>query len=273
MNIFAYEFMQKAFIVAILISIITPLIGNTIVLKRLSSIGDALSHSSLAGVSIGLVFGLNPTFSAVLFSILAGIIIEYIKSAFPKYSEISTAVVLSFGVGLAAIFSGFVKNPSSFNSFLFGSIITISNYELFVVVILSIIVILTVTILYRELFYIAFDEESASLSGIKVKIINYIFTILTAIVVSISARTVGALIISSLLVLPISCSLLISNSYKQNLFFSMFFAFLFTITGLFISFFYDLKPGGTIILIGIFVLLILLIFKRLQINLLKKSKI
>ncbi len=262
MEIFTLAFMQRAIVVAIFISIITPLIGNIIVLKRLSTIGDALSHSCLAGVAIGLCFSLNPIFVAILFSLLAAITIEYIRRSFPNYSEIATAIVLSFGVGIAAVFSGFIKNSANFNSFLFGSIVAISTAELVTVVILSIIVIITMLVLYKELFYISFDEEGATLSGVKVKTVNLVFTILTAIVVSIASRTVGSLVISSLMIIPVACAMLVSKSYKQNLVLSVAFAFLFTLTGLITTAFYDLKPGGTIVLIGIFTLLVILFVTR-----------
>lgn len=262
MEIFSYAFMQRAFIVATLISIIAALIGNTLVLRRLSSMGDALSHSSLAGIGLGLILGLNPVFVAVIFSILCAFGINYIKKYLPKYAELSTNVILSLGVGLSAIFSGIVKNPSSFNSFLFGSIVAVSNTELYLILILSIIVIIIYLSLYRELFHITFDRESAVISGIKVRYVNFIFTVLTAIVVSISSRTVGALVISSLLTLPVTCAILISRSYKHNLGLSIFFAFLFTIVGLLISSYCNLKPGGTIVLLGVIVLLLLLPFKK-----------
>jgi zinc transport system permease protein len=256
------EFMQRALIVAVLISIITPMIGNVIVLKRLSSIGDALSHSGLAGVTIGLCVGINPVLSAVIVSVVAAITIEYIRRGFPNYSELATAIVLSCGVGLAAVFSGFVKNAATLNSFMFGSIVAISDFELFTVAILSVVVIIVATVLYRELFYVTFDEEGAGLSGVPVKSVNLIFTILTAIVVSVASRTVGVLVISSLMVVPVACAMLVSKSYKQNIIFSVLFAFVFTVTGLMITAFYDIKPGGTIVLIGIAVLLVLLIVKR-----------
>ena len=232
-DIFQMAFMQRALVIAIFISIVTPLIGNTIVLKRLSSIGDALSNAGLAGVAIGLCFSWSPVVSAIVFSVISALIIEYIRRGFPNYSEMATAIVLSFGVGVAAVFSGFIKNAASFNSFLFGSIVAVS-----------------------------FDEESAALSGVPVKSINLIFTILTSIVVSIAARTVGALVISSLMVIPVACSMLISKSYKQNVIFSVIFAFIFTIAGLLITAVYDLKPGGTIVLIGIAFLIVLLLLRK-----------
>jgi zinc transport system permease protein len=160
------------------------------------------------------------------------------------------------------VFSGFVKNAATLNSFMFGSIVAISNFELFTVAILSVVVIIVATVLYRELFYVTFDEEGAGLSGVPVKSVNLIFTILTAIVVSVASRTVGVLVISSLMVVPVACAMLVSKSYKQNIIFSVLFAFVFTVTGLMITAFYDIKPGGTIVLIGIAVLLVLLIVKR-----------
>ena len=262
--IFSLGFMQRAFIVGLLISVITPLIGNVIVLKRLSSIGDALSHAGLAGVAIGLCFGLNPVFSAVIFSVISAIIIEFIRRSFPNYSELGAAIVLSFGVGIAAIFSGFVKNAASFNSFLFGSLVAVSETELCSVITLCIVVFIVMLILYRELFYITFDDEGAALSGVKVNTINTVFTIITAVVVSIAARTVGALVISSLMVIPVACAMLVSSSYKQNVILSVVFAFCFTFIGLVLTAFFDVKPGGAIVLIGIIVLLILMPFKKLR---------
>lgn len=261
-DIFALEFMQRAVIVALFISVITPLIGNIIVLKRLSAMGDALSHAGLAGVAIGLCFSMSPILSAVIFSAFSAIVIEYIRRGFPNYSEMATAVVLSFGVGVAAVFSGFIKNSASFGSFLFGSIVAISEFELYMVIGLSIVVIVVMLLLYKELFYITFDEEGAELSGVKVKAVNLIFTLLTAVVVSIAARTVGSLVISSLMIIPVACAMLVSKSYLQNVICSVAFAVIFTVSGLLITAFYDLKPGGTIVLVGIAVLIVLLVFRK-----------
>ncbi len=262
MEIFTMEFMQRALIVAVFISIITPMIGNIIVLKRLSSIGDALSHAGLAGVAIGLCFGANPVISAVFISVIAALIIEFIRRSFPGYAEIATSIVLSFAVGITAVFSGFIKNAANFNSFLFGSIVAISKAELYTVVILSLIVLISGILLYRELFYITFDEQGAALSGIPVKIVDLVFTLMTAVVVAVASRTVGALVISSLMIIPVACSMLISKSYFGNLILSVLFALVFTVSGLVLTAFFNIKPGGTIVLIGIAVLIALLPFRK-----------
>lgn len=262
-DIFQYDFMRKAFIVGILIAVITPCIGVVVVLKRLSMIGDSLSHNSLAGVAAGLAFGVNPILGAVVFSIAAALGIEKIRKSFSRYSEIAIAIIMSTGIGLAGILSSFVKNSASFGSFLFGSIVAITDFELLMVVVLSVVVTLTVIFLYKELFYITFDEEAARLAGIPVRAINFVFMLLTAVTISISSRTVGTLVISSLMVLPVAAAMQVSRSYRQTVLFSVMFAVVFTVAGLFISYYADLKPGGTIVIVGVLILIGILAVKSL----------
>jgi hypothetical protein len=120
-DLFQYDFMRRRFIVGILLAVIIPCIGVIVVFKRLSLIGDALSHTSLAGVAIGLLLGINPVLGAIAACLLAAFGIEAIRKRIPRYSELSIAIVLSVGVGLAGVLSGFVKNTANFNSFLFGA--------------------------------------------------------------------------------------------------------------------------------------------------------
>ncbi|WP_455538379.1 metal ABC transporter permease [Terrisporobacter sp.] len=254
--------MRKAFIVGILLAIIVPCIGIIVVLKRLSMIGDALSHSSLAGVAAGLVFNINPVLGAVIVSLISALSIEFIRKRIPKYSEMSIAIIMSAGVGLAGILSGFVKDSAAFNSFLFGSIVAITDFELFMVIGISILVIIAFILLYKELMHIAFDEEGARMVGIPVKTVNFIFIILTAFTVSIAARTVGALIVSSMMVIPVACAMKFAKSYKQTVLLAILFAVVFTIIGLSLSYYMGLKPGSTIVLCGVLFLILTLIIRK-----------
>jgi zinc transport system permease protein len=257
-EILTYTFMQRAFLMAVLIAIIAPCIGVVIVLKRLSNIGDATSHSALAGIAFGLAFGINPVFGAVVFSLAAVLGIEVFRKIFGKYSEISTTVIMSIGVGLTAVFSGFIKNGSAnLNSFLFGSIVAVSDAELILSVILCAAVIFVSVAMYREMFYITFDEESAYLAGVPVKLVNTVFMVLTAITVSVASRTVGALMVSSLMVIPAACAMTISKSYKSTIIYAILFALAFCLIGLTAAYYLDLKPGGTIVLLGAAVLIVL----------------
>lgn len=257
-NIFAYDFMIRAFAAALLIGIITPCIGTTIVLKRLSAIGDATSHSALAGIAAGLMLGINPIIGAVIFSALAVLGIELMRKSFKNFSEISTVIIMSLGIGLTAVMSGFISSSSDLNSFMFGSIVAISDFEIILTVLLSVIVIAVVLLLYKELFFIAFDEEAAALAGVPVKTVNVIIMLLTAVTVSVASRIVGALMISSLLVIPVACAMIIGKSYKKTMILAVGFAEMFTISGLLASFYLDVKPGGSIVLIGVAVLAVLL---------------
>lgn len=260
--ILEYDFMRRAFIVGILLAVIIPCIGIIVVLKRLSMIGDALSHTSLAGVAAGLIMGVNPVLGAIAVCIAAALGIEAIRKKIPQYSEMSIAIIMSAGVGLAGVLSGFVKNAANFNSFLFGSIVAISDFELILVACISCAVLLVFILLYKELFYIALDERAARLAGIPVKTVNFIFTLLTAATVSVAARTVGALIVSSMMVVPVACAMQFGKSYKQTVLYSVCFAVFFTVTGLFAAYYGRLKPGGTIVLIGVLGLVLIFLIKK-----------
>ena len=266
MSILQYGFMQRAFLVGILLAVITPCIGITIVLKRMSMIGDALSHSSLAGVVLGLILGVNPVAGAVVMCIVAALGIEAIRKKIPRDSEVAISIVMSAGIGLAGgrsrfvgngatvrdhMLSGFVENGASLNSFLFGSIVSISEGELALVVVISVLVLAAVLFFYRELFYIGFDENAARISGVSVRNINFLFTILTALTVSIASRTVGTLIVSSMLVVPVACGMQMAKSYKGTLVCAIVVAVCTTVIGLFLSYYAGLKPGGMIVLLEV----------------------
>ena len=262
--VFTYQYMQKAFLVGILISVIIACLGVVIVHKRLSLIGSALSHSSLSGVALGLLFGFNPILGAVGACLFASLCIEGIRKKIPDFSDLSVAITLSIGIGLAGVLSGFVRNAADFNSFLFGSIVAITDFELYLVIVLSIIVLICFLALYKELFYISLNEQAARLSGVPVKWVNFIFTVLTALTVSIAARTVGALVISSLLVVPVAAAMQIARSYKTTILWSALFALISTIVGLTLSFYIGLKPGGTIALLSAAFFFLALLMKTLR---------
>ena len=263
MEIFKYAFMQRAFIVGILLAAIIPCIGLVIVCKRLSMSGDALSHTSLAGVAAGLLLGLNPVLTAAAACVVAAIGIEAIRRKIPRFSEMSIAIIMSAGIGLAGVMSGFIKNTANFNSFLFGSIVAISNGELYLVIAVSMAVLLMFLLMYKELFYVSLDEQSARLAGVPVKTVNFLFTVLIAVTVSVAARTVGALIVSSMMVVPVACAMQFGTSYRQTLILAVVLDILFMITGLFAAYYLGLKPGGTIVLVGVLVLILVFVGKRI----------
>lgn len=258
----SYRFMQIAFVVGLLLSIVIPLVGTHVVFKRLSMTGDALSHTSLAGVALGLLFGINPLFVAIITTVVAALIIELIRKKFSKYSEMAIAIVLSFGVGLAGVLTSFTP-IANFSTYLFGSIVAISDVELFLSIGVFVIVLALYLLFYKELMFIAYNENSARVSKVPVDFVNVVFTIITALTVAIASRTIGALIVSSLMVVPVATSLQFAKSYKSTILFSVLFSFSSVIIGLTLSFYQGLKPGGTIVLISVAILFITLFVKSI----------
>lgn len=263
-SIFQYAYMQRALLVGFLLALLVACLGTVMVHKRLSLIGDALSHSSLAGVALGLLMGFNPIVGAMAACIVAAFCIEGIRKKLGNHSELAVAIVMSTGIGLAGVMSGFVKSSADFNSFLFGSIVAISEFETYLVIALAIVVLVCFFLLYKELFYISFDEQAAAISGVPVGTVNAIFTILTAVTISIAARTVGALIVSSLMVVPVAAAMSIARSYKTTILWSAVISITSTIGGLVLSFYCGLKPGGTIVLIAVAWFLVLYLVKWIR---------
>lgn len=257
-EIFQYSFMLRAFAVGIIVAALTASIGMIIVLRNLSMVGDALSHASLAGVAVGLVGGFNPIVGAIGAAVFSAFSIEYLRKVFHHYSEISIAVLLSAGIGLAGNLSGFIKKAANFNSFLFGSIVAISDFEFYLVIGVGVIVLALSYLFYKELFFITFDEEGAVLAGIPVRFINALFTLFTALTIAIAARTVGSLVVSSLLVLPVATALQIARSYRQTSLISHMLSIGYTVIGLIASYYLNLKPGATIVLVSVAGLLLTL---------------
>jgi zinc transport system permease protein len=259
-----FEFMQRAFAAGVLVAVICPLIGTFVVVRRLSMIGDTLSHASLAGIAAGMLAGIYPLFVALIFSLAAAIGIEKLRKRFSQYAELSISIVLSASIGLAVVL---ISLANSFNadlmSYLFGSIIAVNMLDIYTILGLSIIILLSVWLLYKEFFYISFDEEGAELAGIPVSILNMYFTALTAMTIVVSMRIVGILLVSSLMVVPVACSLQISRSFKNTIFLSVIFALISVIVGLFTSYYFDLAPGGSIVLTSVFILLAILVFKKI----------
>lgn len=259
---FNYQFMRNAFLVGGLMAAIIPLIGTIVVFKRMSMVGDSISHISLAGITMGLVLGYNPLLIAIVMSVLAAILLEMISRRFSQYKELSLSIILSLGVALTALLSSFVKNPGSYNQYLFGSVINIVSSDIVVALVLSLVIILVSYVFYRDFFYIAFDETAAQLAGVKVRSVSFLFTVLTAITIAVASKVLGALVISSLLVLPVASALQVARSYKQVMVYAIVYSLASMLIGLTASYYLNLVSGGTIVLTGIILLFITLVFKK-----------
>jgi len=264
MSIFNYTFMQNAIFVSVFISILCPCIGIFLVLRRYSMIGDTLSHASLAGVTLGLMSNQNPILGAFIFTSVCGALIEFLRNYFKKYTDLILTIVLALSVGTAITIISSGKLNASADSFMFGSILTVTRFDMIMVLALSAVSVLTLILLYHQMIYIAYDEEAAKVAGVKVRLINYVFSILVASAISVSIRIVGVLVLSSMIALPVATALLLGKGFKLTLIFSIVFSIIDIMLGLFISFYINVAPGGFTALVSVAVLVLVLLVKKIQ---------
>jgi zinc transport system permease protein len=263
MDIFALDFFQRALIGGLLIGLMAPMIGLFVVLRRLSMIGDTLAHVSIAGVAFGFLIHVYPLLLGLAFAVLAAFAIEHLRKTFRSYAELSIAIMLSGGIALASVLftlgRGFNMNVMSY---LFGSILTLNQTDLWLVAAVTVVILMFVLIYYKELFLLTFDEDAASVSGLPARWLNITLTVMTALVVSVAIKIVGALLVSALLTLPVACSLAVGKGFRPTLWMAVVFSELAVVGGLIISGLWNLAPGGTIVLLLIAFLLITLTFRR-----------
>lgn len=258
----SYPFMQNAFAVSLFISLLCPCIGIFLVLRRNSMIGDTLAHSSLAGIAGGLLLNTSPIIGAFVFTSLCGALIEFLRAYFKKYTDLILTIVLSLSVGTAITIMSSGAIHADINSFMFGSILTVTKSDLITVICLSIVSVITLIALYNQLVFIAFDEDGAKIAGIKVKIISYVFSILVAATISVSIRIVGVLVLSSMIALPVASALQIKKGFKATLSISVVISVADIMAGLILSYYIGCAPGGMTALISVFSLCVIMAVKR-----------
>lgn len=259
----AYKFMQRSLVVSLMISVMIPLIGIVMVNRKTSMIGDALSHVSLAGVGVGLIFAFDPLIGAIFACIVGAFSIEAIRKRFPHYGDMATAIIVSIGLGLAAILSDIAPGGNTFESYLFGSIASVSPADVVIVGVTFILVVGASLVFYGGLLDIAVDTNLARMAGVNIKLVNGVFTFLSALTVALAAKIIGALLVTSLLVLPVATALIVSRSYKQTYIISIILGIIYMMTGVVTSYYYDIKPGGSIVLIALAGMLALSIYAKL----------
>ena len=262
-NMFSYPFMWKSLIAVLCLGVALPLMGLNMTTKRFSMIGDALSHTSLMGVAIGLLCGVMPTGIAIITSILAGVVIELIRSRFSKYAELALAIVMSISVGIAGILTKYVSS-SEFGAYLFGSVSLVSLSDLWVIIPVSLAVIVFSIVLYRANMYAAFNSYEAKISGLKVRYLAVADTVFTAAAVALASSVIGSLVVSSLLVIPVATALQLCRSYRMTTLVSVGLSVLSGFLGLVISFPWGTNSGATIIVVATAFLLLALLYRGLR---------
>ncbi|MGB6779672.1 MAG: metal ABC transporter permease [Planococcus citreus] len=273
--ILSYEFLQNAFASGLIIGVIAPLLGVFIVVRRLSLIADALSHVTLAGIagslylsqSVGALALLNPLYLGIASSVMGSMLIERLRSVYKHYEELAIPIILSAGIGFGAIFISLAEGFSSdLFGYLFGTVSAVSRQDLFIVAGIAVIVLAFIRIFFKELFVLSFDDEYARASGLPAKWIHFLFMIVTALVIAGSMRIVGILLVSSLMTIPVATAMRVAKSFKQTIWLSILFGEISVLTGLVAAFYFNLAPGGTIVVTSIAILLVILAYRKISLS-------
>lgn len=242
-----YDFMRNALLAGLLVGALASTIGVFLVLRGAAMMGDGLAHIAFSGVALGLLLKMPPFWFALAFAIAGGAGIQFLRQRRIVLSD--TAVAIFFTGGLAA---GVIMVSASggFNvdlfSLLFGSLVAVSVADLWFVAILGALLAIAIVLLFKELFYVTFDEEAAQVAGLPVTALNLALSILVAVTIVIAARVVGILLVSALLVLPAATALQVVRSFAHAFVTSIAIALTVVVAGLYLSFTLNTSMGGTI---------------------------
>ena len=262
---FLYGFMRQAFQASFLISLIAPVLGLFLILRRQTLLADTLSHVSLVGVALGLLVGVDPTWMNILVVVVASVILEYIRTVYKSYSEVSIAMMMSGGMALALVLMSFNDSTSmSLNTFLFGSIVTISQEQVLFLFILTIIILVLYIFFRRPMYVLTFDEETAFTAGLPVRLMSIAFNIITGIVIAVVMPIVGALLVSAILILPAAISMRLGKNFNWVIGIGILIAMTGMFSGLTVSYYFGTPPGAMITLILLAIFIILLVIEKIR---------
>lgn len=258
MEMFFYGFMQRAFQAAFLIAVIAPILGLFLVLRRQSLMADTLSHISLAGIALGLFLNVNPTIMTLIVVIIAAVLIEYLSTLYKSYSEISIAILMSAGMSVALVLMSLSSGDSTttIQQYLFGSIVTISQQQLYLLAALFLIVIVLFLVFRRPMYVLIFDEDTAFAAGLPTRLISILFNVITGVTIAVIMPIAGALLVSAIMILPAAIAMRISKSFKWVILVGILVGIVGMFTGLTVSYEWGTPPGATITLIFITIFMI-----------------
>jgi|TARA_B100000809_G_scaffold155480_1_gene152759 zinc transport system permease protein len=247
----SYESIPHALISGIAISLLCSVVGLFLVLRKFSLFGDALAHSAFGGVAFGLFIGIYPLWIACGVAILSALGLSKIRQKFDISSDAIVAILLATGLGAGIIFASLADDLDihDIEEFLFGSA-TIDTQSVVTILVMAGAILTIIFFTYKKLLYSTFSEEQAKASGISVDKMSYLLITIAGITVIISMQLVGVLLISALFVLPNVSAMLYARSFKQTMILSMSFAMAAVISGIFISYQFDIAQSGCIVLVA-----------------------
>jgi zinc transport system permease protein len=265
MTIFAFDFIRRGLVAALLVGLAAPSIGTFLVQKRLSLTGDGIGHVAFTGVGLGVLLRTSPVLTAVVVSILGAVVIELVRERAKTSGDVALALLFYGGLAGGSILIKLAGGTNAaLQGYLFGSLSSVSDGDLVVIVALSVAVMVTMAVFARELFAVCQDEDVARVSGLPVRFLNVLVAVGAAVTVTVAMRTVGLLLVSALMVVPVAAVQQLSTSFRQTLYGSCLLGAVASVSGLVVSYYLDVPPGGSIVMLSLAAFLVAAVASSLR---------
>lgn len=243
-----YHFLQNALITALVIGVVAGAVGCFIILRSMSLMGDAISHAVLPGVALSFILGINFFVGAIIFGVLASIIITYIKENSMIKGDTAIGITFSSFLALGVILIGVANSSTDLFHILFGNILAVQDSDMWVTIIVSIIVLAVMIIFFKELLLTSFDSTLAKTMGMPVKFYHYLLMILLTVVSVTAMQSVGTILIVAMLITPAATAYLYANNLKTMILLSSVIGALTSLIGLYIGYTFNIAAGSSIVL-------------------------
>ena len=253
MSILEFDFMQRALVAAALVGLIAPLIGVFLVQRRLALLGDGMGHVALTGVGLAFLLGTAPVPTAMAAAVIGAFLIEFIRYRSRTAGDVALALLFYGGIAGGVLFASLApgKASSSLNAYLFGSLSTVAEGDLWALAALGLGVLVVIALVGRELFAVSLDPDIAAVQGIRVRAMSTLMAILAAVVVVVGMRVVGLLLVSAIMVVPVAAAQQVTRSFRSTAVLAIVLGLVASLSGLVTSFYVEVPPGPTIVLLAL----------------------
>lgn len=264
-TLFSYSFVTRAVVVGILVSLCSSVLGVSLVLKRYSMIGDGLSHVSFGALAVAAALNMAPLTVSIPIVIASAFLILRLSSSSSVGGDSAIAIFSSAALAIGIIITSMTKGINAdICNYMFGSILAMSEGDVFISIILSAVVLFLYILFYNRLFAITFDESFARATGIRVNVYNMTIAVLTAVTIVIGMRIMGALLISSLIIFPALSAMQVCRFFKGVIITSALISVLCFFIGIIMSYVLEVPVGASVVVVDLCVFLVMLLTRKIN---------